>query len=148
MPVGPGKFSWHGDFFGVLFEFDSTDTDGRVRMVVSYDDGTPSETYVRLKEWTPSAKSLQRFEGTYHSAHLDYSWKLMIDDAGGLVIRAPTVADMKVEPYQENEFLVRHEKYPGMPARYWMRFHENEKRQVTHLTVWTPRLMHHRFDRR
>jgi hypothetical protein len=148
VPVGAGKFSWHGDFFGMLFEFDSTAEDGRVRMVVSYDDGTPPETYVRLKDWTPSAKSLQRLAGTYHSAHLDYSWKVMIDEAGALVIRAPTVADMKVEPYEENEFLVRHEKYPGMPARYWMRFHEDEKGQVTHLTVWTPRLMHHRFDRR
>jgi hypothetical protein len=71
----------------------------------------------------------------------------MIDEAGELVLRAPTMADVRVEPYQENEFLLRLEKFPGVPFHAWIRFHENGDGEVTHLTVWNPRLMHHRFDR-
>lgn len=86
--------------------------------------------------------------GTYHSAHLDYTWTLLIDEAGELILRTPTMADIRVEPYQEGEFLLRHEKFPGVPFYFWIRFHENEAGETTHLTVWNPRLMNHRFDRR
>lgn len=147
VPVGPGSFSWHGSR-AMLFEFDAMEVDGPMTMVVSYNDGTPSETYVRLSGWAPSLELLQRVAGTYYSTHLDYSWTLIADASGELVLRAPTMADTRLEPYQENEFLLRHEKYPGVPARYWVRFHENEKGNVTHLTIWNPRLMHHRFNRR
>lgn len=58
------------------------------------------------------------------------------------------MADISLEPYQENEFLLRHEKFPGVPYHVWIRFHENDAGEITHLTVWNPRLMHHRFDRR
>jgi hypothetical protein len=73
----------------------------------------------------------------------------MIDKAGELVLRAPTMADIRVEPYQKNEFLLRHQKFAdASPCQVWIRFHENKAGEVTHLTVWNPRLMHHRFDRR
>jgi CubicO group peptidase (beta-lactamase class C family) len=147
VPLGAGTFSWHTDISAMRVEFDATQADGPARMVVSFSDGAPSETYERLVGWVPSLERLQHVAGRYHSPHLDYPWTLMIDEAGGLVLRAPTMADTKVEPYQENEFLLRHEKFPGMPARYWIRFHENEVGEITHLTVWNPRLMHHRFDR-
>ena len=58
------------------------------------------------------------------------------------------MADIRLEPWQEGEFLLRHEKFPGAPYYVWIRFHENEDGEVTHLTVWNPRLMNHRFDRR
>lgn len=147
VPVGPGRFSWRGKFFATLVEFDAGEGDGPLTMKISFDDGTPSEAYIRLREWAPSAELLRRVAGRYHNAHLDYYWTLLVNEEGGLVLRAPTLADTKVEPYQENEFLLRHEKYPGLPARFWIRFHENERGEVTHLTVWNPRLMHHRFDR-
>jgi CubicO group peptidase (beta-lactamase class C family) len=146
-PVGPGRFTAHGRFYSVLVEFDAQEAGGPVKMVFSYDDGSPEERYERLPEWTPSPELLRRVAGTYHSAHLDYYWTMMVDEAGNLILRAPTLPDTPVEPYTENEFRLRHEKLPGIPARYWVRFHENERGEVTHLTVWNPRLMDHRFDR-
>lgn len=147
LPVGPGRFSWHGKFFATLVEFDAGDDDGPSTMRIAFDDGTPPETYMRFRPWLPSPDLLRRVAGKYHNAHLDYYWTLLVNEKGELILRAPTLADTTVEPFQENEFLLRHEKYPGLPARFWIRFHENERGEVTHLTVWNPRLMHHRFDR-
>ena len=152
VPVGEGIFSWHGDSapddWGMLLEFGGKDGDGPLHLLIRYDDGSPSSEYARLADWAPSPARLRRVAGTYHSAHLDYSWTVMIDEAGELILRAPTMADIRVDPYQENEFLLRHEKFPDAPFHVWIRFHENEAGEITHLTVWNPRLMHHRFDRR
>ena len=152
VPVGGDAFSLHSDWgydgFGMLLEFSDPDGDGPLELVIRYSDGHPSEKFVRLERWTPSPALLQRVAGTYHSAHLDYTWTLMIGETGKLILRAPTMADIPVEPFQENEFLLRHEKFPGVPSYVWLRFHENEAGEVTHLTVWDPRLMDHRFDRR
>jgi len=152
VPVGGGAFSWHsgwGDYsWGMLLEFGDVKGDGAMELVIRYNDGYPAETFVRLDEWTPPPALLQRAVGTYRSAHLNYSWTLMLDDAGKLVLRAPTMADIRMEPYQENEFLLRHQRFPGVPYNVWIRFHENEAGEVTHLTAWNTRLMHHQFDRR
>jgi CubicO group peptidase (beta-lactamase class C family) len=152
VPVGDGAFSWHSgpnnSSWGMLLQFGDPEGDGPLDLVIRYNDGYPEETFTRLEQWTPSAELLQRVAGRYHSAHLDYLWTLMIDQAGELVLRAPTMPDTRLEPYQEGEFLLRHEKFPGVPYHVWIRFHENSAGEVTHLTVWNPRLMHHRFDRR
>ncbi len=151
VPVGVGAFSWQSgwgpDSWGMLLEF-GDDGDSPLRLVIRYDDDQVADSFVRLEEQTPAPALLQRVAGTYHSAHLDYSWTLVIDEAGDLVLRAPTMADIRLEPYRENEFLLRHEKFRDVPYHMWIRFHENDAGAVTHLTVWTPRLMHHRFDRR
>ena len=63
------------------------------------------------------------------------------------MIRAPTIGERRLEPFRPGEFLLRHEKYPGVPAHYWVRFHETAGGEIGHLTVWAPRLMDHRFER-
>jgi CubicO group peptidase (beta-lactamase class C family) len=150
VPLGGGSFSSRTGprDEGVLLDFSEPGGEGPLKLTVRYTDGQPAETYARLEEWKPSSTLLRRVAGRYHNAHLDYTWTLLVNEAGELVLRAPTIADAPVEPYRENEFLLRTEKYPGVPARAWIRFHENDAGEVTHLTVWHPRLMHHRFDRR
>jgi CubicO group peptidase (beta-lactamase class C family) len=147
VPVGPARFVWKGPDFGMLVEFPPAAADGASRMIVSYDDGTPSETYERLPAWTPPREWLERLVGRYRSPHLDYTWTLALDAGGALVIRAPTLAERRLEPFRPGEFLLRHEKYPGVPAHYWVRFHEMARGEIGHITVWAPRLMNHRFER-
>lgn len=40
-----------------------------------------------------------------------------------LLRRAPTLADTVVEPWEEGEFFLRLEKFPGVPCPAWFRFH-------------------------
>lgn len=152
VPVGEGVFSWHDgpteESWGMLVEFGGTDGGGPGELVIRYNDGYPSETFVRLEPWRPSPELLRRLAGTYHSPHLDYSWTVRLDDAGDLILRAPTLAEVRLEPWQPGEFLLRLEKFPGVPFHVWVQFHPEVLGVPTHLTVWNPRLMHHRFDRR
>lgn len=150
VPTGSRTFAWRGegDLWGMTLEFDDPDDDGPFELVIRYSDGYPAEEFQRLVAWTPAPALLQRVAGRYHSAHLDYTWTLMLDEADDLILRAPTMADISVEPYQEGEFLAELEEFPGVPYNVWIRFHENESGEITHLTAWNPRLMHHRFDRR
>ena len=147
VPVGGARFAWQGPDFTMLAEFPSVGAGAAPKMILSYDDGAPSETYERVPAWTPPPELLQRLTGRYRSPHLDYTWTVSLDDDGGLVVRAPTIAVLRLEPFRPGEFLLRHEKYAGAPAQYWVRFHETAAREIGHLTVWNPRLMNHRFDR-
>jgi CubicO group peptidase (beta-lactamase class C family) len=147
IPVGIGRFAWKGPDFTTLAEFPAVAAGETARMVLSFDDGFPSETYERLPPWTPTRAWLERLEGRYRSPHLDYTWTLSLDASGQLVLRAPTIADLRLEPFQPGEFLVRHEKYPGVTASYWVRFHEDANGEIQQLTVWSPRMMNHRFER-
>jgi hypothetical protein len=145
--VGQDRFVWKGPDFAMLVEFPSAAGGAASRMIVSYDDGAPSETYERLPAWTPPREWLARLVGRYRSPHLDYTWTLSLDAGGTLVVRAPTIDERRLEPFRPGEFLLRHEKYPGVPAHYWVRFHETAGSEIGHLTVWAPRLMNHRFER-
>ena len=146
VPVGAARFAWKGLGYTMLVEFPSAAVGEASRMIVSYDDGAPSETFERVPDWTPSREWLERLVGRYRSTHLDHTWTLSLDASGALVLRAPTLADLRREPFRPGEFLLRHEKYPGVPAHYWIRFHEGAAGEVGHLTVWSPRLMNHRFE--
>jgi len=46
-----------------------------------------------------------------------------------------------------NQFHCIGEKYPGAGFDRWLLFNKNDKGEITHLTVWSGRVMHHRFDR-
>ncbi len=97
--------------------------------------------------WQPSKETLGAFVGKYYSKHLDFYWTVELNDAGKLVIKRPTIADKVAEPDGLNQF--RFFTEGSMDGGYdaWMLFHKDEKGNITHFTVWHPRLMHHRFDR-
>ena len=150
-PVGEDLFTWHedatDDSLGMLFEFSDPDENGLLKLVIRYSDGYPEEHFSSVGKWAPSAELLNRIAGTYYSSYLDYTWRLVLDESGGLVFRAATLADIDVEPYQEGEFILRHERFPGQPEIHWIRVHEGESGEITHLTVWATRLMNLRLDR-
>ena len=120
--VGDGVFQWHGEY-GMQLEFGSGSPAESRELLIRYDDGYPEERFRRLEDWTPSPEALERLAGTYHSPHLDYTWRLTPDGNGGLLRRAPTLADTVVEPWEEGEFFLRLEKFPGVPCPAWFRFH-------------------------
>ncbi len=149
IPLGGARFaSARADVGSIRLLLEFTERDGApADVAIHFSDGYPSETYARLDEWSPAPQQLRRLAGTYYSEHLDYHWTLMVDDTGRLALRAPTLPSLTLEPYSEGEFLLRHERFPGMPYHVWIRFHENADGEVTHLTAWNPR-MNHRFERR
>jgi len=63
------------------------------------------------------------------------------------VIKRPTIADTVMDPDGLNQF--RFSVGASAIGRFdaWVLFHKDEKGKITHITVWSPRLMHHRFDR-
>ncbi|MCF8283147.1 MAG: hypothetical protein K9J45_22315 [Bacteroidales bacterium] len=55
--------------------------------------------------------------------------------------------DRTLEPDRAGEFVLKIDKYPGMSYDAWVKFHHDQNGKITHLTVWHPRLMNHRFKR-
>jgi hypothetical protein len=64
-----------------------------------------------------------------------------------LVIKRPTVADTVIEAESINQFQLKIEQYPDSGFDAWILFHKDQNGNITHFTVWFPRMMHHRFDR-
>lgn len=151
VPLGDGTFSHHEDSesypVGMLLSFGNPDPDEPLKLSIQYNDGYPAEEFVRPKRWEPSPELLRQLAGRYHSPHLNYTWTLSVDSNEKLVLRAPTLREVEVEPFQEHEFLLRLEKFPRLPFHVWVKFHQGTSGDISHLTVWNPRLMHHRFDR-
>lgn len=147
-PVGEGIFYWE-DEFGVQLEFSQPTADAPMQMIMRFSDGWPSNEMIKesAERWNPGPEILQSFIGSYHSQHLDYCWTIKLDEAGKLTLQRPTMPDRTLEPDREGEFILKIDKYPGMSYNAWVRFHKDEHGKITHLTVWHPRLMHHRFDR-
>ena len=152
VPLGNGHFSHHEESesypVGMLLSFSDPAHEDSLKLSIKYNDGYPTEEFVRPVQWTPSPGLLKQLAGRYYSAHLGYTWTLSVNSEGKLILRAPTIADVEVEPFQENEFLLRLEKFPGMPFHVWVKFHKAPSGEISHLTVWNPRLMNHRFDRK
>lgn len=150
--LGNGKFSHHEESesypIGMLLSFNNPSHQRPLKLSIKYNDGYPDEEFIRPEKWTPSPELLERLAGKYYSAHLDYTWAMFVDSKGKLVLQAPTMASVEVEPFQENQFLLRLEKFPGMPFHVWLTFHQAKSGEISHLTAWNPRLMRHRFERK
>ncbi|HEY0680487.1 MAG TPA: serine hydrolase domain-containing protein, partial [Chitinophagaceae bacterium] len=97
--------------------------------------------------WKPPKDELKRFTGKYYSTHLDFFWTIVMTEEGKLVVKRTTISDKPLEPHLQNQFRIGIEKYPGDSFNAWVKFHFNEKGNISHFTVHHPRLMHHRFDR-
>ncbi len=147
-PVGKGIFYWEADY-GIQFEFSQSTPDSPIQLQMRFSDGWPSNQLQKeaAERWKPGVETLQSFTGTYHSRHLDYFWTIKMSEEGKLTLQRPTMPDRTLEPDQEGEFVLKIDKYPGMSYDAWVKFHSDGNGKITHLTVWHPRLMNHRFER-
>ena len=97
--------------------------------------------------WQPSKEQLKSFAGKYYSPHLDIYWNIVLDENDKLIVKRANIADTDLDPHFNQEFRIRIDKFPGDSFNSWVKFHLDDKGNVTHLTVHDPRLMHHRFDK-
>lgn len=94
------------------------------------------------------AAYLEKLCGTYFSRHLDFYWRIVLNEMGQLVLKRPTIADKIIEPGYDDEFELPIQFHTDDEAVAWIKFHFNEKGEVDYLNVRHGRLMHHRFDKR
>jgi uncharacterized protein YuzE len=55
--------------------------------------------------------------------------------------------DAIIKPDGENQFHYIAEKAPGAGFDQWILFNKDTQGKVIGLTVWSARVMHHRFDK-
>ncbi|MBL7739919.1 MAG: serine hydrolase [Chitinophagaceae bacterium] len=145
-PVAKDIF-YYNEGFGVQFEF--THSPGTpMKVTVTFDDGFPgAEVEKDGSTWKPSKDELAGFKGKYHSRHLDYYWYIVQDENGGLLLRRSNLPDVPITPDGINQFHYTGEKYPDAGFDSWILFNRNNSGEITGLTVWSGRVMHHRFAR-
>lgn len=148
IPVGKDVF-YFNDGFGMQIKFSRNAGGTPDKVEVQFDDGFPGVTMVKdtIVSWQPSKAELTAFTGKYYSRHLDFYWTVELNKEGKLIIKRPTIADTVIEADGLNQFHFKIESYPGVSSDAWVLFHKNQKGRITHLTVWSQRNMHHRFDR-
>jgi CubicO group peptidase (beta-lactamase class C family) len=130
-----------------LFIFSQAHPDSAMRAVMYSSDGDTVHME-RINNSAPkfTRKELQKFAGKYYSNHLDYYWTIIVDENDRLVVKRPTVSDKIVYPFPDGDFMLVME-YGGYDSPGWIRFHYNDKGEVSHITITHPRLMGHRFDK-
>jgi hypothetical protein len=133
--------------FPDVFMFSQSHPDSAIRLVMyTYDGNTINMEKVKSSIQKPERKKLQKLTGKYYSKHLDFYWTLVLNEKDQLVVKRPTIADKVVEPWTDGEFRLMID-YGEYSSESWVRFHYDEKGNVTHFTVSHPRLMNHRFEK-
>ena len=66
---------------------------------------------------------------------------------GKLVLKSSNLPDTELKPDGLNQFHYIGEVYPDSGFDRWILFNKNEQGVITHLTAWSARVMHHRFDK-
>lgn len=94
-----------------------------------------------------SADELQKLTGTYYSKHLDFYWRIVLNEKGELVVKRPTIADKIIEPGYDDEFKLNIQFHTNDEQSAWIKFYFSEKGEVEYIDVRHGRLMHHRFDK-
>lgn len=94
-----------------------------------------------------STDHLQKLCGTYYSKHLDFYWRIILNEKGELVLKRPTIADKIIEPGYDDEFKLPIQFHTNDESWAWITFYFTEKGEVEYLDVRHGRLMHHRFDK-
>ncbi len=148
IPVGKDLFYYEEDY-GVQVKFIQTEGNVPMRVAVTYDDGFPSVSMEKEEgKWQPSTEDLKKFTGSYYSKHLEYYWNIELNENGKMVLRRATMLDAIISPDGENQFHYIGEKGPGDGFDQWILFSKNTAGEITGLTVWSARVMHHRFDKK
>ena len=147
IPVGKDLFYYQEDF-GMEIKFIQPDANTPMKVTVTFDDGFPGATMEKEPaKWLPSTEDLKMFTGKYHSRHLDYYWNFELNEQGKMVLHRATMPDAIVEPDGENQFHYIGEKGPGDGFDQWILFNKDAQGNINGLTVWSARVMHHRFEK-
>jgi len=94
-----------------------------------------------------SKDELLKLTGTYYSKHLDFYWRILLNEKGQLILKRPTIADKIIEPGYDDEFELAVQYHIDDESVAWIKFYFTEKGEVDYLNVRHGRLMHHRFDK-
>lgn len=150
-PVGKDIFYFKDgeDSFGAQFEFKQNSLEAPIYLIITFDDGFPGESMVKdtAKTWQPTREELVEFTGRFYSKQLDYYWNIELNDAGSLILKSSNLPDIKLVPDGINQFNFLSEQYPGNGFDRWIYFNKDDQGVITHLIVWSGRVMHHRFDK-
>ncbi len=147
IPVGKDLF-YYEEGFGMQVKFIQPDGNAPMRMTTDFNDGYPSALMEKeSKQWLPSTEDLKMFTGKYYSRHLDYYWNFELNEQGKMVLKRATMPDAIIEPDGENQFHYIAEKGPGDGFDQWILFNKDAQGKIAGLTVWSARVMHHRFDK-
>jgi CubicO group peptidase (beta-lactamase class C family) len=144
IPVGKNLFK--DPDFGTIMQITQTHADSAMNMQAWTPDGTRIN-FVRAKNANNFSKEyLQQYAGEYHSKHLDFYCRIVLNENNQLVIRRPTISDKVLVPDGENRFLFEMEA--GGDGWYVVAvFTKNEKGKVDGINMQHVRMMHHRFDK-
>ncbi|MEO6611044.1 MAG: serine hydrolase domain-containing protein [Chitinophagaceae bacterium] len=135
--------------FGMEVKFSQPGVGYPMRVTTTYDDGFPGDILEKEdKQWMPSKEDLKMFTGKYYSSHIDYYWNFDLNEQNKMVLRRTTMADVIIEPDGENQFHYIAEKGPGDGFDQWILFNKDAQGKVTGFTVWSARVMHHRFEKK
>jgi len=147
IPVGKDVF-YYEEGYGMQVKIFQPKGNEPMRVTADYDDGYPSDIMEKeVKLWLPSTEELKNFTGKFYSKHLDYYWNFEVNDQGKMVLKRATMPDAIIEPDGENQFHYIGEKYSGAGFDQWILFNKDEQGKVVGLTVWSARVMHHRFEK-
>lgn len=148
IPVGKDLF-YYEEGFGLQIKFSRAEPDVPMQVTGTFDDGYPGVTMEKEmgKQWLPSIEELKPFTGKYYSKHLDYYWNFELNEQGKIVLKRATMPDAIIEPDGENQFHYIAEKSPGSAFDQWILFNKDARGNIRGFTVWSARVMHHRFDK-
>ncbi len=145
LPVGDNLFK--DPDYGAILQITKPHRDSTMRMHVWPTDGSQVMTFTRKDiPSNHSGKNFEKLTGQYHSKHLDFYCRILVDENNRLIIRRPTVSDKELIPYGDNRFLFEMEAGNGG----WyavLEFTTDRSGKVDGFNVQHVRLMHHRFDK-
>lgn len=144
IPIGENLFKERD--FGTIIQITKTHVDSATKMQAWSPDGTTIDFIRSDKTNNASTKYLQQFAGEYHSKHLDFYCRIVLNENNQLVIRRPTISDKVLVPDGEYKFLFEMEA--GGDSWYVVAlFTKNKKGKIDGLNMQHVRMMHHRFDK-
>jgi CubicO group peptidase (beta-lactamase class C family) len=148
IPVGKDLF-YYEEGFGMQVKFIQPEDNASMKITVAFDDGYPGDMMEKEagKQWLPTIEDLKIFTGKYYSRHLDYYWNFDLNEQGKIVLKRATMPDAVMDPDGDNQFHYIAEKNPGDGFDQWILFNKDIQGKITGLTVWSTRVMHHRFEK-
>lgn len=144
IPVGENLFK--DPDFGTIMQITQLHADSAMAMQAWPTDGSIINL-VKVNTATNFSKEyLRQFTGEYHSKHLDFYCRIVLNESNQLVIRRPTISDKVLVQDGENRFLFEMEA--GGDSWYVVAvFTKDKNGRIDGINMQHVRMMHHRFEK-